>query len=290
MEWVELALPAGELAEEVAAILASTDEVAAAGVEVRDDLVVMWAHVEDADAAAQALRAAAVRLRDNGLPVTPESVRVRPAPPETEWRDSWKRYFHVTRLGKSIVIVPSWETHAPSAGDIILDLDPGRAFGTGAHASTRLCLVELERLRDEGATIARFLDVGTGSGILSVAAAKLWPSATGLAVDVDPQAVDAARENLDRNGVGARVATSDTDAADIPGQFDCVVANIQADVLVEIVGALLARTAPGGTIILSGILSPHATSVAEAYAAGASLVQRTASDDGDWTALVLRKT
>lgn len=292
MEWVELVLPAGALAEEVGAILATTDEVAASGVEVRGEEIVTWARAAEADAAASALRRAAARLADAGFDVDPATVHVRPAPPEDEWRDAWKRFFRTTRVSPRIVIVPSWERFTSAPGDVVLDLDPGRAFGTGAHASTRLCLVELDRLEAEDRlTVERFFDVGTGSGILSIAAARLWPAARGIAVDVDPIAVSAARENLERNGVGARVAVSDTKAADVAGPFDLVVANIQADVLEALRDTLAHELAPGGALVLSGLLTEQANEVAASYERTGLARARltTLPDDRDWTAVVLRK-
>src|SRR5687767_13366603 len=138
MEWVELSLPAGALADEIAALIASVDEVASEGVHVRGEEIVLWAPAAEAEAAAEGLRAAARRLAEAGFEVDPDTVRIRPAPPEDEWRDAWKRYFRVTRVSRRIVIVPSWEKQGFTAehDDVVLDLDPGRAFGTGAHAST----------------------------------------------------------------------------------------------------------------------------------------------------------
>src|SRR5262245_26356109 len=156
MDWVELMLPAGPIAEEIAALLADFG-VAAAGVEVRDEVVVIWAPAAEAEAALAELRLAAARLREHGLDVDPAAARVRPAVPEDDWRDAWKRYFHVVRVTPRIVIVPSWERYTAASDDVVLDLDPGRAFGTGAHASTRLCLAEIDALQAEGRGVARFL-------------------------------------------------------------------------------------------------------------------------------------
>jgi ribosomal protein L11 methyltransferase len=294
MEWVELTLPAGALAEEIAAILVEVEPVFADGAEVRGEDIVLYSPADAAPAVADAMRAAAVKLAAQGFELDPATLRVRPAPPEEEWRDAWKRYFHIKRFGKRIVIVPSWEreSYVAQDGDVVLDLDPGRAFGTGAHASTRLCLVELEELADtHGVRARRVLDVGTGSGILSVAAAKLWPECTGVAVDVDPIAVGAARENLDQNGVGARFETSDRRAGEIAETFDVVLANIQADVLLSLRDAIVARVAPGGALILSGLLHDQAPFVAEKYvAAGLTLVRtHQLDDDRDWMSVLLRR-
>jgi ribosomal protein L11 methyltransferase len=249
MDWVELHIPHGP----------ASDALERAG-EVRGDELVIWVPAADAEEEA-------ARLRAQGFP-----VRMQAAMPEAEWRDAWKRYFKVTRIGRRLVIVPSWERHTPEPDDVVLDLDPGRAFGTGAHATTRLCLLELERV----APPRRFLDLGTGSGILAIAAAKLWPEAAGMAWDNDPEAVEAARENLERNGVAGRVVL-----APPSGRFDLVVANIQADVLEGLRDALVGW---GETLILAGILDEQAAGVAARFALP---VERMESLDG-WTTIVLR--
>jgi ribosomal protein L11 methyltransferase len=294
MEWVELTLPAGALADEIAAILVDIEPVYAEGAEIRGEDIVIYSPADAAPAIADAIRAAAKKLAAQGFEVDADKVRVKPAPPEEEWRDAWKRYFHIKRFGKRIIIVPSWEreSYRPEPGDVMLDLDPGRAFGTGAHASTRLCLVELEELADvHGVVAKRMLDVGTGSGILSVAAAKLWPACTGVAVDVDPIAVGAARENLDQNGVGARFETAETPVDEIAETFDVVCANIQADILLSLREAIAARVAPGGALVLSGLLHDQAGFVGDKYvAAGLTLVRtHQLDDDRDWTSVLLRR-
>jgi ribosomal protein L11 methyltransferase len=185
--------------------------------------------------------------------------------------------------------VPSWETFTPGPDDVVLDHHPGRAFGTGAHASTRLCLTELERLAGEGLAVTRVLDVGTGSGILAITAAKLWPSATGIGVDVDPLSVECAAENLQRNGIGDRVITSGTPLAEIDGVFDLVLANIQADVLEALAPALVARTT--GALVLAGLLAPQAEPIAalfQEHGLGLDRIHQL-PDDLDWSSVVLRK-
>jgi ribosomal protein L11 methyltransferase len=277
MEWVELSLTAGPLAEEIAALLVSTEDAAGAGVEIRGEEIVCWAPAAEADAAAAALDAAAARLREQGFELGP--VRKKPAPPESEWRDGWKRFFHVHRIGERIVIVPSWETYAAQPGDVVLDLDPGRAFGTGLHQSTKLCLMAAERLTDR--PVKRFLDVGCGSGILSIAAAKLWPDSTGIAVDNDPIAVSAASENCALN----RVPVEARETLPQGGLFELVFANIQADVLESLRDAILARLAPGGALVLSGLLTPQAEPVAAHYGLPVGRIDHL----DDWSSVVLTK-
>lgn len=295
MEWVELALPAGPLAEEIAAILVETSSAFAEGAEVRGEDIVVYAPLDASAAVADVIREAARRLADNGLPVDAAALRIRPAPSEEEWRDGWKKFFHVRRFGKRLVIVPSWERDGFTAqpGDVVLDLDPGRAFGTGAHASTQLCLLATEELAEGGFQPRRVLDVGTGSGILCVAAGKLWPACTGVAIDVDPIAVGAAAENLEQNGVGGRFTTGDTRVQEMSDTFDLVFANIQADILLSLRDAIVARVAPGGALVLSGLLHDQAPLVGEKYAAaGLTLVglrRLPPGEDQEWMSVLLRR-
>jgi ribosomal protein L11 methyltransferase len=279
--------------EDVAALLAERVPAAAAGAEIRDGEVVLWIPVEQAEAVLGAVRAEAGRLRDAGIAVQPEQVLARPALPEQEWRDAWKRHFHTVRLTRQILVVPSWEQRPqPADDDVIIDLDPGQAFGTGAHASTRLLLEAEQALRDEGHAVRRFLDVGTGSAILAIAAAKLWPESTGWAIDVDPLAVDVAAENCAINRVGARVQVAATPLHAVEGPFDLVCANIQQDVLLALRTELAARVAPGGALLLSGLLADQAAGVAREFAGcpGLELVGVTPSAaDPEWSAVRLRR-
>jgi len=188
--------------------------------------------------------------------------------------------------------VPSWERYAPTGEEIAIQIDPGQAFGTGAHATTRLILREIEGLCDARAPVARFLDVGCGSGILAIATALLWPASTGVAVDVDPPAVDAASENCEKNGVSARVAVSATPLADIPGTFDLILANIQADVLRALAEDLAARMNPGGHLVLSGLLAHQAGDVARYIADVSGLTvmgTRREDDEPDWSSVLLHR-
>ena len=207
---------------------------------------------------------------------------------EDEWRDIWKRYFKTQRVGKSFVIRPSWEPQAAAAGDRVIDIDPGRAFGTGGHASTRLVIAMAEELADRH--VARFVDLGCGSGILSMAATLLWPAARGLALDVDSEAVATTLENLALNRittVEARVGS----LADVPLSPPCdvMLANIEATVLVPLAPAFPACLAPDAAVILSGLLATDVEQVMRAYeAAGFQLEARR--DEDEWSALRLRRT
>ena len=288
--WTEVVVPVGAAdVDDVAALIASEVTAAAAGTEQRGDEVVFWVA---ADAAAEALaevRDAAHRWQAGGLAVDPARIRLAAAMPEAEWRDAWKRYFRVSRLTRQFVVVPSWERFTPGPDDVAIQLDPGMAFGTGTHASTRLVLEELQALADAGAAPARVLDVGCGSGILAIAAAKRWPDATCVAVDTDPIAVAATADNAARNGVGDRIAASGRALTELGEAFPLVLANIQAHVLRALRDALIACTAPGGTLVLSGLLTPQAQPLADEFVAAGMRCRhvRASSEDREWSCAVL---
>jgi ribosomal protein L11 methyltransferase len=252
---------------------------ASAGVEIRGDLVVFWVKPEDAETAA----AAAAALGP---------VEIATAIPEAEWRDAYKRYFKPTRLTRQLVVVPSWERYRPEPGDLEIHIDPGQAFGTGSHATTRLVLAALQAAADAGDQPARILDFGTGSGILSIAAALLFPGAELAAIDNDPLAVDAAVENLARNGVGDRVAAlCCDDPAALSIEPDLVLANIQRGVLVPAAPALTRLAAASATLLLSGLLAEQLDEVSGAYQVRGWREARRALDgeDASWGLLVMER-
>lgn len=294
--WAEVIVSVGAAdVDDVAALIASEVPAAAAGTEQRGDEVVFWVAEADAPAAAAELRDAVARWQAGGLAVDPARVRIAAAMPEAEWRDAWKRYFQVSRLTRQFVVVPSWEKFAAGEGDIAIDLDPGMAFGTGTHASTQLVLEEIQALADGGAGWDRVLDVGCGSGILAIACVKRWPAARCVAVDIDPLAVVATGDNAAVNQVADRIAVSTAGlgepAVADAAPYGLVLANIQAHVLRELRAALIARTAPGGTLILSGLLTPQAQPLADEFvAAGMRLVHvRASSRDPAWSCAVLTR-
>jgi ribosomal protein L11 methyltransferase len=212
---------------------------------------------------------------------------------KSDWAESWKAHFHPVRVGQHFVIKPSWREFAPAAGDVVIEIDPGLAFGSGLHPTTQLCLNILEELPLAGQTL---FDVGTGSGILALAALKLG-AASVRAVDVDDVAVRVARENFERNGYSfpnplqeeKRVEVAVGSARDIGGrQWDIVVANILANTIIELLPDLKAALAPSGQLILSGIIAEQEASVIEeATAQNLRLSNQRVEDD--WVALVIQK-
>lgn len=209
---------------------------------------------------------------------------------EEDWAEAWKSHFPVLRIGRRIVIRPTWRDHEPLPGDVVLSLDPGMAFGTGLHPTTRLCLAALETLAEEGALgrghapdgTARVIDVGCGSGILAIAAGKLGAGEL-LGVDTDPIAVESTQLNARLNGERhLRVRQGSIPSGE--GPFDLVLANLIASLLVTLAVPLRAEMGPGTRILASGIFRDREPDVRAAFeAAGLQLGRRWAEED--WVAL-----
>jgi len=206
------------------------------------------------------------------------TVRALPADDSVHdrWR-AWARPVHVGRL----TVVPAW-TEGPVEGEIVVRLDPGRAFGHGAHPTTRAVLDQVVARARSGSTA---LDVGCGSGVLAVAAAALGAGRV-VAVDLDDEAVRSTRANAEANGVADRVAASTTSLVEVDGRFDLVLANIGAATLVDLARPLTERLAPGGALVLSGLLADRRDDVLAAYP---DLVVATEAIDDGWCTLTLTR-
>jgi len=208
------------------------------------------------------------------------------AVPEQDWMQKWKEGFDAVEIGSKIVVAPSWKLPINNAGRVVIQIDPGMAFGTGTHETTRLCLEAIERHWHGGS----LLDVGTGTGILAIAAALLAPGSRVVAIDIDPQAIQVARENLDINGVSSSVELGEGHPGDFRSQqFDVIVANLTAEVIVDLMADLSAWLAKKGTLILSGVLIEFARDVERALSASDLMVTER-RDAGEWCALVAMKT
>jgi ribosomal protein L11 methyltransferase len=212
---------------------------------------------------------------------------------EDEWADAWKKHLHPTHIGERFVVKPSWHDYTPCCGEIIIELDPGMAFGTGLHPTTQMCLGALETTGVSSES--RVLDLGTGSGILAIAAAKLGARDI-VALDIDSTAVRVARENVLRNGMAHRIVV-DEGSVDITlegansrlsAPFDLVLANIISQVLISLADNLYHSVKPGGLLVASGIISDRADAVTEAFCSAGLVIQR-ADTLGDWVTLLARR-
>jgi ribosomal protein L11 methyltransferase len=209
---------------------------------------------------------------------------------EEDWANSWKENFKPTRIGERLVIKPSWEEFAAGAADILLELDPGMAFGTGTHATTRLCLELLEKLVYGERALennAKVLDVGCGSGVLGIAAA-LFGAETVDAIDIDPIAITVTTENAAINGVADIVTASATPLAELSGQYVIVLANILAEALVTMSSLLVEKVAAGGFLVLSGILTEREEFVIAGFTRP-ELQLHSVTRQEEWCCIVLRK-
>jgi len=205
---------------------------------------------------------------------------------EEDWAAAWKKHFPVQRVGRRLVIQPTWRDHDRRPDDVVISLDPGMAFGTGLHPTTRLCLVGIEAWADADLVgDARVLDVGTGSGILAIAAARFGASRV-LAIDTDPLAVEATARNADLNGFGEIIdARQGSLPLPEPRQFHLVVANLIAGVLIDFAPELAAVVRPGdGRLLAGGVFHEREAEVRAAFeSAGLNVIGRRA--EGDWLAL-----
>jgi ribosomal protein L11 methyltransferase len=207
---------------------------------------------------------------------------------EEDWAAAWKEHFPVLRVGRRLVIRPTWRKHKAAADEVVVALDPGMAFGTGLHPTTRLCLAGLEAWADDDLLAgARLLDLGCGSGILGIAAVLLGASEV-TALDTDPIAVEATVANATLNGLADRLHARRGTLPTGEPAYDLVVANLIASLLVELAPALADSVARGGRLLASGIFVDREGEVVSALsAAGFELVNR--SVEGDWVALDLRR-
>ena len=214
-----------------------------------------------------ALKDAMHDLVEDGVEVAPGRVRITKVPPQ-DWSESWKKHFKPLAFGDALLVKPTWSSKKPVKGQSVVLLDPGLSFGTGQHATTRFCLGEVVGAAGQGGK--SFLDIGTGSGILAIAASKLgyFPVE---AFDFDPDCVRIALENAQLNSVHERVEIHEGDVTKLPARvsrtFDLVCANLIYDLLIAEAAKISARVAQGGSLVLAGILETQFRQVQAAYEA-----------------------
>ncbi|MCL2545349.1 MAG: 50S ribosomal protein L11 methyltransferase [Clostridia bacterium] len=228
----------------------------------------------------------ALRATDIGLPLGSLALE-QSTVHEEDWAEHWKRYYKPFRAGDRLVVKPSWEAYDPRPGDLVIEMDPGMAFGTGTHETTAMCLRMLERCVQPGCAC---LDVGCGTGILAIACALLGASKV-TAVDIDPTAVTVAERNVRANGVAGTVRVRQGDllkespAGEAAG---VLVANIIADVIRALASPARAHIAPGGVMICSGIIREREQDVLESLcAAGYTIAERF--EQGEWVCLAAKR-
>jgi len=198
-----------------------------------------------------------------------------------DWLGEWKKSWQPVAVGARFVVAPPWSEVESRPGRIVIRIEPGMAFGTGTHETTRLCLAALER---HFTGVGSFLDVGTGTGILAIAAAKLDARAHVEACDTDAEAIEIARENATLNGVAAQINFRTGTIEEAGASFDCVCANLTADVILPLLPALVGATC--GRLILSGILDTQAAAV-HTRLAELGITDTETVADGEWVAIII---
>lgn len=204
---------------------------------------------------------------------------------DEDWSDTWKQYFHTEKPGERVVIKPTWEEYAPQGDEVVIELDPGAAFGTGTHATTSMCIRQLEKLVKPGMTV---FDVGTGSGILSIISAKL--GATNIqAVDYDDSVLKIVEENLEQNNVQDIISVAQSDLMqNVHGKAELVIANIIADIIIRLFDQLDEHLEQGGTLLTSGIIEDRIENIlAAAEKHGYGVVERL--ENKGWACITFKR-
>lgn len=276
----------GELLSSVFGVAAATQQNTITGRTVVS--VFMPRRQEISAGRRAALRAGLLRIRESGLALGSGRVSVRHVPAE-DWTTSWKRHFKPWEPGKTLLVKPSWSPVKAKPGQATLVLDPGLSFGTGHHPTTRFCLRQLVRLR-QPARPQSLLDIGSGSGILAIGACLLGYSPV-QAFDFDPEAVRVANANARTNRVQRRLRFEQADLTRLPKRsaqrYDVVCANLMYDLLIAERRRILNRIAPGGALILAGILQEQFRWVQKAYEGEGWQLQRGRTE-GEWRSGLFR--
>lgn len=204
---------------------------------------------------------------------------------EKDWANEWKQYFHTTKIGSQIVIKPDWESYTPTAEEKVIELDPGMAFGTGTHATTRMCIERLEELVTPNIDV---YDVGTGSGILAMTAALMGARSI-HAIDIDGKAVEVAKENIAKNHLSNRITVKKGNLLDDADEkADLIVANIIADIIIMLLPDAFKKLRQGGLFLASGVIKERLCDVEKAARQNGFTVLDVKNRAG-WTAITMRK-
>ena len=232
----------------------------------------------------QTLKQEIKTLSTRGVNVVPNIITTAELQDE-DWSDTWKQYFHTEKPGEKVVIKPTWEEYQPQNDEVVIELDPGAAFGTGTHATTSMCIRQLEKLVKPGMTV---FDVGTGSGILSIISAKLGAKNI-QAVDYDDSVLKIVQENLEQNNVQDIISVAQSDLMqNIHGKAELVIANIIADIIIRLFDQLDEHLEQGGTLLTSGIIEDRIDDVlAVAEVHGYCVVERL--ENKGWACITFRR-
>ena len=223
-------------------------------------------------------------LKERGVSIAPGIITTCELQDE-DWSDTWKQYFHVEKPGERIVIKPTWESYEAKEGELVVELDPGAAFGTGTHATTSMCIKELEQLVKPGMTV---FDVGTGSGILSIISAKLGAKDI-QAVDYDDSVIKIVEENLAQNNVQDIVSVAQSDLMqNVHGKANLVIANIIADIIIRLFDQLDEHLEEDGTLLTSGIIEDRINDVIDAADAHGYQVVKRLENKG-WACITFKR-
>jgi len=269
MDWVSLSVWSPAVVRE--AVVNFLVEQTRRGVQLEGELVTAYCHEgEEAQVCIQRLTHYYRDLQQL-YPDLAELKVVKKVLPGENWSETWKSFFKPLIIGKNIVIKPSWEPYARKPGQVLIEIDPGRAFGTGRHPSTALCLEILELILSESSRkkmdwVTSVLDVGTGSGILGIAAARLGARRV-LGLDIDPEALKVAAKNLLRNGVAGIMSVSSIPLHQLDETYDLVIANLTAPVIIQMAAILCRSASPEGLLLLSGILKGEVEEVVKFFRA-----------------------
>ena len=218
---------------------------------------------------------------------TPSFTRKKIADPD--WGELWKKYFKPLKIGRNIIIKPTWERYTPTSRDIVIDIDPGMAFGTGHHPSTRLCIIAIEDIALKNRTFEKWnvLDIGTGTGILAICAAKMGAGSV-AAVDLDPKAVEIAGINVSINGVEGNVDIINRDASMCEGNFELIIGNLTAATLMKLQPSIISMMKPDGYLVASGIIDRDAKNVEKLFRAEGIMLHDIKSEE-EWVCYVFKK-
>lgn len=246
-----------------------------------DESITLAAYFNEHSAAEHTAQSIASELSRTGHPFALRDCIVSSVE-EEDWLQKWKEGFEAIPIGKQLMVAPSWRLPNEDCGRIVIQIDPGMAFGTGTHETTRLCLEAIERYWRGGS----LLDIGTGTGILAIGTALLRPGSRVVGIDIDPRAIDVARENVEINNLAGQIDLRVGQPQILADKsFDLVVANLTAEVIVDLMPDLVGCISNTGLLILSGILSILVGEVEKSLiSAGLTIIERR--EAGEWTVLV----